>query len=178
MSSPFQKKFSKKSPFAMHEGKPHKSIEHQASSYDFLDSDESLEGKFDRWLNFPQEKGRRKTDQQLNIVPDKDGLMREQNSFPDGDARRHYNTSRETAIAIADKIPKIVPSYIRKPISIFAALALGGGHEGNNLLNGGSLRQSLEDMTNNFPGAFASLLNDENSEKVFDTIKPVLPDGK
>ena len=53
MSSPFQKKFCGKSPFAMHEGKPHKSLEHQAEEY----------------LGFPQEKARQRTDEYLNIVP-------------------------------------------------------------------------------------------------------------
>ena len=61
MSSPFQKKFSEKTPFAMHEGKAPKSLEHQAEEY----------------LGFPQENARARTDEYLGIKEDEDGLKKE-----------------------------------------------------------------------------------------------------
>ena len=82
MSSQFQKKFINKSPLAQ------KSLEHQAEEY----------------LGFPQEKARQRTDEYLNIVPDEDGLMEEQNSFEYGDLARHYLAGDETARAIQKKL--------------------------------------------------------------------------
>jgi len=171
MSSPFQKKFSGKTPFA-HNHQPPK-----ASNYEFLNSDESWEGKADRWLDFPQEKGRRETDEQLKIVPDKDGLMAEQNSFKYGDMRRHWNTSNETAKAFSKKMD-FLPSFISKPLGVLAANVAGGGHELNNLIDGGSLRQSLEDGFTNAWGAASSLLSEENEKKLFNIYKKFGPDGK
>ena len=171
MSSPFQKKFSEKTPLA-HNHQPPKT-----SNYESLNSDESWEGKADRWLGFPQEKGRRETDEQLKIVPDKDGLMPEQNSFEHGDLRRHWNTSNETAKAFSKKMD-FLPSFISKPLGVLAANVAGGGHELNNLIDGGSLRQSLEDGFNNGWGAASSLLSEENEKKLFNIYKKFGPDGK
>ena len=171
MSSPFQKKFSGKTPFA-HNHQPPK-----ASNYEFLNSDESWEGKADRWLDFPQEKGRRETDEQLKIVPDKDGLIPEQNSFEYGDMRRHWNTANETAKAFSKKMD-FLPSFISKPLGVLAANVAGGGHELNNLIDGGSLRQSLEDGFTNGWGAASSLLSEENEKKLFNIYKKFGPDGK
>ncbi len=41
----------------------------------------NIEHKAEEVLNFPQEKARQRTDEYLNITPDEDGLMKEQNSF-------------------------------------------------------------------------------------------------
>jgi len=171
MSSPFQKKFSKKTPFAQRLQAP------KTSNYESLNSDESWEGGIDRWLDFPQEKGRRETDEQLKIVPDKDGLVPEQNSFEYGDMRRHWNTANETAKAFSEKMD-FLPSFISKPLGVLAANVAGGGHELNNLIDGGSFWQSLEDLENNKWGAASSLLSEENEKKLFNIYKKFGPDGK
>ena len=162
MSSPFQKNFSKKSPFAMREDKPRKSIEHQAEEY----------------LDFPQEKARQRTDKYLNIVPDKDGLMQEQNSFEHGDLSRHYFAGDETARSIQKKLGGFGNTFVGKMIASAGSNVGGMIHEAQNILDGRPIMESIEDAANNFAGSIGSFLPRESSEELLDTYKKYGPDGK
>ena len=162
MSSPFQKNFCGKSPFAMHEGEPHKSLEHQAEEY----------------LGFPQEKARQRTDEYLNIVPDEDGLMEEQNSFEYGDLARHYLAGDETARAIQKKLGGFGDTFLGKMVASAGSNIGGLVHEATNVLNGRPIMESLEDATNNFAGSVGSFVPKETSTKILDIYKKYGPDGK
>ena len=140
----------------------------------------SLEHGAEEWLEFPQEKARRRTDEELEIKPDKDGLRPEQNSFPMGDARRHYNAGDETARAFADKVKDFPLSFLtRKALGILASNAGGWVHEAQNIKDGNPFMESIEDATNNLAGSLASLFSRKTSKKLFDKgYSKIAPDGK
>jgi len=126
----------------------------------------NIEHKAEEFLGFPEEKARNRTDKELNIKLDKDGLKEEQNSFPDGDARRHYNAGDETSRAIQDKF-KFLPYPTRVALGIAGSNIGGWVHEYKNLKDGRPFLESLEDGTNNFAGSLSSLFNRKTSKKLF-----------
>ncbi len=162
MSSPFQKKFSKKSPFAMHEGKPHKSIEHQAEEY----------------LGFPQEIARERADEYLGIVEDKDGVKQAQNSFEYGDLARHYLAGDQTARSIQEKMGGFGNTFLGKMVASAGSNVGGLVHEAKNILDGRPVMESVEDATNNLAGSIGSFLPENVSTKLLDIYKKYGPDGK
>lgn len=159
----FSKKFVNKSPFK------------QRNESTILSD---IEHKGEEFLNFPQEVARNRTDKELDIKEDEDGVMRPQNSFPDGDARRHYNAGDETSRAIQDKFKYFGP--VTKRVAGIVGSNVGGLiHEAQNIKEGRPIRESLEDATNNFAGSLSSLFSRKTSKKLFDKFyKKIAPDGK
>ena len=138
----------------------------------------NIEHKAEEFLGFPEEKARNRTDKELNIKPDKDGLKEEQNSFPDGDARRHYNAGDETSRAIQNKL-KFLPKPTRAAAGIIGSNIGGLIHEAQNIKKGRPVMESIEDATNNFAGSLSSLFNKKTSKKLFNKFyKKIAPDGK
>lgn len=138
----------------------------------------NIEHKAEEFLGFPEEKARNRTDKELNIKPDKDGLKEEQNSFPDGDARRHYNAGDETSRAIQDKL-KFLPKPTRVAAGVIGSNIGGLIHEAQNIREGRPVMESIEDATNNFVGSLSSLFNRKTSKKLFNKFyKKIAPDGK
>lgn len=138
----------------------------------------NIEHKAEEFLGFPEEKARNRTDKELNIKPDKDGLKEEQNSFPDGDARRHYNAGDETSRAIQNKL-KFLPKPTRAAAGIIGSNIGGLIHEAQNIKEGRPVRESLEDAANNLAGSFSSVFSRNFSEKMFDKFyRKFAPDGK
>ncbi len=159
----FSKKFVNKSPFK------------QRNQSTILSD---IEHKSEEFLNFPQEKARERTDNELGIKPDLFGLKEEQNSFPDGDARRHYNAGDETSRAIQDKLKYFGP--VTKRIAGIVGSNVGGLiHEAQNIKEGRPVRESVEDAVNNFAGSLSSVFSRKFSKKLFDKFyKKIAPDGK
>ena len=138
----------------------------------------NIEHKAEEFLGFPEEKARNRTDKELNIKPDKDGLKEEQNSFPDGDARRHYNAGDETSRAIQDKL-KFLLKPTRAAAGIIGSNIGGLIHEAQNIKEGRPVMESIEDAANNFAGSLSSLFNRKTSKKLFNKFyKKIAPDGK
>ena len=137
----------------------------------------SLEHISEEVFNFPQEEGRRRTDRYLDIIPDKDGLMQEQNSFEYGDTARHYFTGDQLSRSIQDKF-KFLPYPTKVALGIVGSNIGGWVHEYKNLKDGRPFLESVEDATNNFWGSLASLFSKDTSTKVLDKTKKYLPDGK
>ena len=138
----------------------------------------NIEHKAEEFLGFPEEKARNRTDKELNIKPDKDGLKEEQNSFPDGDARRHYNAGDETSRAIQNKL-KFLPKPTKAAAGIIGSNIGGLIHEAQNIKKGRPVMESIEDATNNFAGSLSSLFNKKTSKKLFNKFyKKIAPDGK
>jgi len=162
MSSPFQKKFSEKTPFAMHEGKAPKSLEHKAEEY----------------LGFPQEKARARTDEYLGIKEDENGLKEEQNSFEYGDTARHYLAGDQTSRSIQKKLGGFGETFLGKTIAGIGSNIGGVIHEAQNVIDGRPIMESIEDVANNFAGSIGSFLPRESSEELLDTYKKYGPDGK
>ncbi len=146
----------------MHEGEPHKSIEHQAEEF----------------LGFPQEEARRRTDEYLGIVPDKDGVKQAQNSFEHGDLARHYFAGDETARSIQKKLGGFGNTFAGKMIASAGANIGGVIHEAQNILDGRPIMESVEDATNNLAGSIGSILPESVSTKLLDIYKKYGPDGK
>ena len=165
--SKFSKKFISTSPFKQ-TGKKNKSN---------VLSD--IEYAADQFLNFPEEKARNRTDKELNIKPDpKTGLMKDQNAFLKGDARRHYNAGDETSRAIQDKV-KPLPYTTRATLGIIGSNIGGLIHEAQNIKEGRPIRESIEDATNNLAGSIGSLFTRKTSKKLFNNFyKKIAPDGK
>ena len=155
----FSKIFTNKSPFKQED--PPKSLEHRAEEF----------------LNFPQEKARQRTDEYLNITPDKDGKKREQNSFEYGDTARHYIAGDQTSRSIQDKI-KFLPKPARIAAGIIGSNIGGLVHEAQNIKEGRPVLESVEDATNNFVGSLGSLFSKNTSTRILDKVKKYLPDGK
>ena len=124
----------------------------------------NIEHKAEEFLGFPEEKARNRTDKELNIKPDKDGLKEEQNSFPDGDARRHYNAGDETSRAIQNKL-KFLPKPTKAAAGIIGSNIGGLIHEAQNIKKGRPVMESIEDATNNFAGSLSSLFNKKTSKR-------------
>ena len=162
MSSPFQKKFSEKTPFAMHEGKAPKSLEHQAEEY----------------LGFPQEKARARTDKYLGIKEDKDGLKEEQNSFEYGDTARHYLAGDQTSRSIQKKLGGFGETFLGKTIAGIGSNIGGVIHEAQNVIDGRPIMESVEDAANNLAGSIGAFLPEKTSTKLLDWYKKFAPDGK
>ena len=162
MSSPFQKKFSEKTPFAMHEGKVHKSLEHRAEEY----------------LGFPQEKARARTDEYLGIKEDEDGLKKEQNSFEYGDTARHYLAGDETSRSIQEKLGGFGKTFLGKTIAGIGSNVGCLIHEAQNIASGRPIMESVEDTTNNLSGSIVAFLPEKASTNVLDRYKKFAPDGK
>jgi hypothetical protein len=162
MSSPFQKKFSEKTPFAMHEGKVHKSLEHRAEEY----------------LGFPQETARARTDEYLGIKEDEDGLKKEQNSFEYGDTARHYLAGDETSRSIQEKLGGFGKTFLGKTIAGIGSNVGGLIHEAQNIASGRPIMESVEDATNNLAGSIGAFLPEKASTKLLDRYKKFAPDGK
>lgn len=141
------------------------------------DPPKSLEHKAEEFLNFPQEKARQRTDEYLNITPDEDGLMEEQNSFEHGDTARHYIAGDQTSRSIQDKI-KFLPYPTRAAAGIIGSNLGGLVHEAQNIKEGRPVLESVEDATNNFVGSLGSLFSKNISTKILDKVKKYLPDGK
>jgi len=137
-----------------------------------------VEHKSEEFLDFPQEKARERTDEELGIKPDPvTGLIEAQNSFPDGDARRHYNAGDETSRAIQNKLKYLGP--ITKRVAGIIGSNVGGLiHEAQNIREGRPILESVEDATNNFVGSLGSLFSKNTSTKILDRLKKYLPDGK
>ena len=165
--SKFSKKFISTSPFKQ-TGKKNQST---------ILSD--IEYKGEEFLNFPQEKARERTDKELGIKPDPvTGLIEEQNSFPMGDARRHYNAGDETSRAIQDKLKYFGP-ITKRVVGIVGSNVGGLIHEAQNIKAGRPVRESIEDATNNLAGSIGSLFTRKTSKKLFDNFyKKIAPDGK
>jgi hypothetical protein len=138
-----------------------------------------VEHKSEEFLDFPQEKARERTDEELGIKPDPvTGLIEAQNSFPDGDARRHYNAGDETSRAIQNKLKYLGP--ITKRVAGIIGSNVGGLiHEAQNIREGRPVRESIEDATNNLAGSLSSIFSRKFSKKYFDKFyKKIAPDGK
>ena len=165
--SKFSKKFISTSPFKQ-TGKKNKS--NILSDIEYI---------ADEFLNFPEEKARQRTDKELGIKPDsKTGLMKEQNAFPKGDARRHYNAGDETSRAIQDKV-KPLPYITRVALGTLGSNIGGLIHEAQNIKAGRPVRESIEDAANNLAGSIGSLFTRKTSKKLFDNFyKKIAPDGK
>lgn len=162
------KKFTDKNPFK--QVKPSEKYKDIALS--------NIEHHGEEWLNFPQEKARNRTDEELNIKPDEDGLMREQNSFPDGDTRRHYNAGDETSRAIQDKLTYLDP-ITKRIVGILGSNAGGLIHEAKNIKDGRPWMESVEDATNNFAGSLSSIFSRGTSKNLFNKYyRKIAPDGK
>ena len=160
----FSKQFISKSPFK------------QVNKSNILSN---IEHKAEEFLGFPEEKARNRTDKELNIKPDPEtGLMKAQNSFPMGDARRHYNAGDETSRAIQDKFKYFGP--ITKAVAGVVGSNVGGLiHEAQNIKSGRPIRESIEDAANNLAGSIGSLFTRKTSKKLFDNFyKKIAPDGK
>ena len=159
----FSKKFVNKSPFK------------QRNQSTILSD---IEHKSEEFLNFPQEKARERTDNELGLKPDEDGVIQPQNDFPDGDARRHYNAGDETSRAIQDKLKYFGP--VTKRVAGIVGSNVGGLiHEVQNIKEGRPIRESVEDATNNLAGSLSSLFTRKTSKKLFDKFyKKIAPDGK
>jgi hypothetical protein len=159
----FSKKFISKSPLK------------QVSQSNVLSN---IEYKAEEFLDFPEEKARNRTDKELNIKPDKDGLKKAQNSFSDGDARRHYNAGDETSRAIQNKLKYFGP--VTKKVAGIVGSNIGGLiHEAQNIKEGRPVMESVEDAANNFAGSLSSLFNRKTSKKLFNKFyKKIAPDGK
>ena len=137
----------------------------------------NIEHKAEEALNFPQEKARQRTDEYLGITPDKDGLMKEQNSFEHGDTARHYFAGDQTSRAIQNKLKYLGP--ITKRVAGIVGSNVGGLiHEAQNIKEGRPILESVEDATNNFVGSLGSLFSKNTSTKILDRLKKYLPDGK
>ncbi len=159
----FSKKFVDKSPF--------KQINQSTILSD-------IEDKGEKFLNFPQEVARNRTDKELDIKVDENGVMQPQNSFSDGDARRHYNAGDETSRAIQDKL-KYFPPITKRIVGVLGSNLGGLIHEAQNIKEGRPVRESLEDATNNFAGSLSSLFSRKTSKKLFNKFyKKIAPDGK
>lgn len=165
--SKFSKKFISTSPFKQ-TGKKNKSN---------ILSD--IEYAADQLLNHPEEKARNRTDKELGIKADsKTGLMKDQNSFPMGDARRHYNAGDETSRAIQDKL-KPLPYITRVALGTLGSNIGGLIHEAQNIKSGRPVKESIEDAANNLAGSIGSLFTRKTSKKLFDNFyKKIAPDGK
>ena len=142
------------------------------------DPPKSLEHKAEEFLNFPQEKARQRTDEYLNITPDEDGLMEEQNSFEHGDTARHYFAGDQTSRSIQNKLGSFGKTLPGKTIGIIGSNVGGLIHEAQNLKEGRPILESVEDATNNFVGSIGSLFSKNTSTKILDRLKKYLPDGK
>jgi len=159
----FSKKFVNKSPFKQ---------DYQS------DVMSNIEYTIDDSLGNPQEVARNRTDKELDIKEDENGVMRPQNSFPDGDARRHYNAGDETSRAIQDKL-KYFPPITKRIVGVLGSNLGGLIHEAQNIKEGRPVRESLEDATNNFAGSLSSLFSRKTSKKLFNKFyKKIAPDGK
>lgn len=165
--SKFSKKFTTKSPFKQTGPKNQSNIL------------SNVEYAADQFLNFPEEKARNRTDKELNIKPDpKTGLMKDQNAFPKGDTRRHYNAGDETSRAIQDKL-KFLPKPTRAAVGIVGSNIGGLIHEIQNVKEGRPARESIEDAANNLAGSLSSFFTRKTSKKLFDKFyKKIAPDGK
>ena len=161
MSSPFQKKFSEKTPFAMHEGKPHQSLEHRAEEY----------------LGFPQENARARTDKYLGIKEGED-VIGGQNSFEYGDTARHYLAGDETSRSIQEKLGGFGNTFLGKTIAGIGSNIGGVIHEAQNVIDGRPIMESVEDATNNLAGSIGAFLPEKVSNKLLDWYKKFAPDGK
>ena len=161
MSSPFQKKFSKKTPFAMHEGKPHQSLEHQAEEF----------------LDFPQEKARARTDKYLGIKEGED-VIGGQNSFEYGDTARHYLAGDQTSRSIQEKLGGFGKTFLGKTVAGIGSNVGGLIHEAQNIASGRPIMESVEDATNNLAGSIGAFLPEKVSNKLLDWYKKFAPDGK
>ena len=133
----------------------------------------SIEGKAEEFLQFPQEKGRKRTDKYLNIAEGQ-----EQNSVQYGDAARHYLVADETSRSIQDKFGIFKNSGLSKLTGFIGANVGGIIHEVKNLKDGRPFMESVEDVANNLAGSLASVFSRNTSEKILDFYKKIAPDGK
>jgi len=138
----------------------------------------AVEHKAEEFLKFPQEKARQRTDEYLGIVPDKNGLKKEQNFFEHGDKARHYLSGDQTSRSIQKKLGSFGKTLPGKTIGIIGSNVGGLIHEAQNLKEGRPILESVEDATNNFVGSIGSLFSKNTSTKILDRLKKYLPDGK
>jgi len=138
----------------------------------------NIEHKAEEFLNFPQEKARQRTDEYLNITPDEDGLMEEQNSFEHGDTARHYFAGDQTSRSIQNKLGYLGKTRFGKAIGVIGSNIGGLVHEAQNIKEGRPVLESVEDATNNFVGSLGSLFPKNTSTRILDRLKKYLPDGK
>ena len=164
--SKFSKKFISTSPFKQQD------LPNQSNAFS------NIEHKAEEFLNFPQEKARQRTDEYLNITPDEDGLMEEQNSFEHGDTARHYFAGDQTSRSIQNKLGSFGKTLPGKTIGVIGSNLGGLIHEAQNIKEGRPILESVEDATNNFVGSLGSLFSTNTSTRILDRLKKYLPDGK